>query len=511
VAGGVFDFRVDSGKLIQLRVGYRPGGRHIWIGGKCIPENCQFSIASQAKPHRSRHLEVPYTESRRRPFSQPLVEIMAREMSRSRELQRRAERYLPGGVNSPVRAFRAVGGDPPFLVRAEGATLWDADGNRYLDYFGSWGPMILGHAHPLVVEAIQQAAARSASFGASTAVEADLAELVIAAVPSMEKLRFVSSGTEATMSAIRVARAFTNRKYVLKFEGCYHGHSDGLLVKAGSGLATFGLPGSAGVPPEVAHWTLTMPFNDLAAVEEAFASHPDQIACVIVEPVVGNMGCVAPAPGYLEGLRSITRETGSVLIFDEVMTGFRLALGGAQQVFGIEPDLTCMGKIIGGGLPCAAFGGKAKLMDLLAPLGPVYQAGTLSGNPLAMAAGIATLRYLAAHQAEVYGGLETRTAAVAEGIAGAARDAGIEMETNRVGSMVTWFFTKGRVTDFTTAAASDTEAFGRFQRAMLDQGVWLPPSQFEAGFLSAAHTNADIDFTIGAARTAFASMHATRS
>jgi glutamate-1-semialdehyde 2,1-aminomutase len=436
---------------------------------------------------------------------------MTREMSRSSELQRRAERYLPGGVNSPVRAFRAVGGDPPFLVRAEGATLWDADGNHYLDYFGSWGPMILGHAHPLVVEAIQQAASRSASFGASTPAEADLAELVIAAVPSIEKLRFVSSGTEATMSAIRVARAFTNRKYVIKFEGCYHGHSDGLLVKAGSGLATFGLPGSAGVPPEVAHWTLALPFNDLPAIEEAFAAHPDQIACVIVEPVVGNMGCVAPAPGYLEGLRRITRETGSVLIFDEVMTGFRLALGGAQQVFGIDPDLTCMGKIIGGGLPCAAFGGKAKLMDLLAPLGPVYQAGTLSGNPLAMAAGIATLRYLSAHQAEVYGGLETNTAAVAEGVAGAAKEAGIEMQTNRVGSMVTWFFSKSRVTDFTTAAASDTEAFGRFQRTMLDQGVWLPPSQFEAAFLSAAHTTGDIDFTIGAARKAFASMHATRS
>ena len=328
--------------------------------------------------------------------------MIVRELSRSRELQRRAERYLPGGVDSPVRAFRAVGGDPPFLVRAEGAYLWDADGNRYLDYFGSWGPMILGHAHPFVVEAIQRAAERSASFGASTAAEADLAELVITAMPSIEKLRFVSSGTEATMSAIRVARAFTGRKYVIKFEGCYHGHSDGLLVKAGSGLATFGLPGSAGVPPEIAHWTLALPFNNLAAVEEAFAKHQDEIACVIVEPVVGNMGCVPPAPGYLDGLRRITQESGSLLIFDEVMTGFRLALGGAQQIFGIDPDLTCLGKIIGGGLPCAAFGGKARMMDLLAPLGPVYQAGTLSGNPLAMAAGIATLRYLAGHPAEVY-------------------------------------------------------------------------------------------------------------
>jgi glutamate-1-semialdehyde 2,1-aminomutase len=435
---------------------------------------------------------------------------VSRELSRSKELQRRAEQYLPGGVNSPVRAFRAVGGDPPFLVRAEGAYLWDADGNRYLDYFGSWGPMILGHAHPLVVEAIQRAAERSASFGASTATEADLAELVIAALPSVEKLRFVSSGTEATMSAIRVARAFTNRRYVIKFEGCYHGHSDGLLVKAGSGLATFGLAGSAGVPQEIAHWTLPLPFNDLAAVGEAFAKHQGDIACVIVEPVAGNMGCVPPAPGYLEGLRRITQESGSLLIFDEVMTGFRLALGGAQEVFGIDPDLTCLGKIIGGGLPCAAFGGKASMMNLLAPLGPVYQAGTLSGNPLAMAAGAATLRYLAAHKAEVYTGLNKVTAAVAQGIAAAAQDAGIEVVTNRVGSMVTWFFTGTPVTDFASAAKSDTEAFGRFHRAMLDQGVWLPPSQFEAAFLGTAHTLADIDFTVEAARKAFASVHAAQ-
>ena len=431
---------------------------------------------------------------------------MTRELSRSRELQRRAERYLPGGVNSPVRAFRAVGGDPPFLVRGEGAYLWDADGNRYVDYVGSWGPMILGHAHPLVVEAIQQAAERSTSFGASTPAEADLAELVIAAVPSMERLRFVNSGTEATMSAIRVARAFTDRKYVIKFEGCYHGHSDGLLVKAGSGLATFGLAGSAGVPQEIAHWTLPLPFNDLEAVEQAFARYPGEIACVIVEPVVGNMGCVPPAPGYLEGLRRITRETGSVLIFDEVMTGFRLALGGAQEVFGIDPDLTCLGKIIGGGLPCAAFGGKARMMDMLAPLGPVYQAGTLSGNPLAMAAGIATLGYLAAHRERVYDGLENSSAAVALGIAGAAREAGISVETNRAGSMVTWFFTTAPVADFGDAAKSDTEAFGRFHRAMLDRGVWLPPSQFEAAFVSTAHTEGDIEFTVAAARKAFASM-----
>ena len=441
----------------------------------------------------------------------PILNAMVRALSLSRELQRRAERYLPGGVNSPVRAFRAVGGDPPFLVRAEGAYLWDADGNRYLDYFGSWGPMILGHAHPLVVEAIQRAAERSASFGASSAAEADLAELVVAAMPSIEKLRFVNSGTEATMSAIRVARAFTGRKYVIKFEGCYHGHSDGLLAKAGSGVATFGLPGSAGVPPEIAHWTLTLPFNDLTAVKEAFAKHQNEIACVIVEPVAGNMGCVPPATGYLEGLRRITQETESLLIFDEVMTGFRLALGGAQEMFGIDPDLTCLGKIIGGGLPCAAFGGKARMMDLLAPLGPVYQAGTLSGNPLAMAAGIATLRHLAEHRGEIYPALEQHTAAIAKGIAAAAQDAGIAMETNRVGSMVTWFFNAAPVTDFSSAATSDTEAFGRFHRAMLDEGVWLPPSQFEAAFLSAAHTSADIDLTIAAAHKAFASIPALRS
>src|ERR1700761_859278 len=435
---------------------------------------------------------------------------MARELSRSKALQGRAERYFPGGVNSPVRAFRAVGGAPPFLERAAGAHLWDADGNSYIDYVGSWGPMILGHAHPLIVEAIQRAAERSASFGASTAAEADLAELVISAVPSIEKLRFVNSGTEATMSAIRVARGFTSRRYVIKFEGCYHGHSDGLLVKAGSGLATFGLAGSAGVPEEIAHWTLPLPFNDLAAVEEAFARHPDDIACVIVEPVVGNMGCVPPAPGYLQALRRITKESGSLLIFDEVMTGFRLALGGAQEVFGIDPDLTCLGKIIGGGLPCAAFGGKAAMMNLLAPLGPVYQAGTLSGNPLAMAAGIATLRHLAAHRAEVYAGLDRITAVVAQGIAAAAKDAGMAVETNRAGSMVTWFFTGKPVTNFTTAAASDTEAFGRFHRSMLDQGGWLPPSQFEAAFVSAAHAGADIEMTVEAARKVFASMHATR-
>ena len=347
----------------------------------------------------------------------PILESMTRSLTKSLEFQSRAERFLPGGVDSPVRAFRAVGGAPPFLVRAEGAYLWDADGNRYLDYFGSWGPMILGHAYPPVVEAIQRAAANGASFGASTPTEGELAEMIVSAVPSIEKLRFVSSGTEATMSAIRVARAFTNRKYIVKFEGCYHGHSDGLLVKAGSGVATFGIPGSAGVPEEIVHFTLALPFNNIAAVEAVFAAHKDEIACVIVEPVVGNMGCVPPAPGFLEALRKITANAGTVLIFDEVMTGFRVALGGAQALYGIQPDMTTLGKIIGGGLPCGAFGGRAEIMDLLAPLGPVYQAGTLSGNPLAMAAGIATVGELIRREVEIYSQLERVSDAVANGVA----------------------------------------------------------------------------------------------
>jgi glutamate-1-semialdehyde 2,1-aminomutase len=431
---------------------------------------------------------------------------MTRNLSKSQEFQRRAERFLPGGVDSPVRAFRAVGGEPPFLVRAEGAYLWDADGNRYLDYFGSWGPMILGHAYSPVVEAIQRAAANGASFGASTPTEGELAELVVSAFPSIGKLRFVSSGTEATMSAIRVARAFTGRKYIVKFEGCYHGHSDGLLVKAGSGVATFGIPGSAGVPEEIVHFTLALPFNDIAAVEAAFAAHKDEIACVIVEPVVGNMGCVAPVAGYLEALRAITAREESVLIFDEVMTGFRVALGGAQALYGVTPDMTTLGKIIGGGLPCGAFGGRAEIMDLLAPLGPVYQAGTLSGNPLAMAAGIATVGELIRSKDEIYPQLERVSAAIAEGVATAAAAADISVVTNRVGSMFTWFFTEGPVFDWDTAAVSDTRLFGQFHRAMLEAGVWLPPSQFEAMFLGTAHGDAEIAATIVAAKAAFATV-----
>ena len=424
--------------------------------------------------------------------------------TRSRALQQRAERFFPGGVNSPVRAFKAVGGAPPFVERAEGAYLFDADGNRYIDYFGSWGPMILGHAFPLVVEAIERAARNSASFGASTAAEADLAERIVACYPAIEKLRFVSSGTEATMSAIRLARAATGRKIVVKFEGCYHGHSDGLLVKAGSGVATLGIPGSAGVPEEIAALTLALPFNDLDAVEAAFAAHPDAIAAVILEPVVGNAGCIAPAEGYLAGLREITLREGASLIADEVMTGFRVALGGALELYGLDADLVTLGKIVGGGLPVGVFGGKRRFIDMLAPLGPVYQAGTLSGNPLAMAAGIATVAYLQEHAGEVYPKLEATAKAVSEGVAAEAMRAGVPLTLNRVGAMWTWFFTPGPVMDYGQAAESDTAAFGRFHRAMLDRGVWLPPSQFEAMFLGAAHGDEEVAATVAAAGEAFA-------
>ncbi len=432
--------------------------------------------------------------------------------SRSKALQERAEGFFPGGVNSPVRAFRAVGGEPPFVERAEGAYVWDADGNRYIDYVGSWGPMILGHSFPPVVEAIERAARSSASFGASTAAEADLAERIRmcyqACYPAIEKMRFVSSGTEAAMSAIRLARAATGRKIIVKFEGCYHGHADGLLVKAGSGVATFGIPGSAGVPEEIAALTLALPFNDLAAVEAAFAAHKGEIAAVILEPVVGNAGCIPPAAGYLAGLRELTRRQGALLIVDEVMTGFRVALGGALQLYGLggdlAPDLVTLGKIVGGGLPVGVFGGRRSLLDLVSPLGPVYQAGTLSGNPLAMAAGLATTGYLAEHSAEVYPRLEAMTKKLVEGVAAEAGRAGVAITVNRVGSMWTWFFTRGPVRNYDEAAKSDTAAFGRFHRAMLERGVWLPPSQFEAAFLSAAHGEEEIEATIAAAREAFA-------
>ncbi len=432
---------------------------------------------------------------------------MARKIEQSRKLQKRAEQYIPGGVNSPARAFRSVGGDPPFIVRGLGSHMWDADGNEYVDYVGSWGPLILGHAAPTVVEAVIAVARSGTSFGASTPAEADLAELVISAFPHMQKVRFVSSGTEATMSAIRLARAYTQRKYIVKFEGCYHGHADALLVKAGSGIATLGIPGSAGVPEEFTQFTLALPYNDVGAIEQVFEKFKHQIACVIVEPVVGNMGCVPPASGYLKALREVTRRDKSVLIFDEVMTGFRLAFGGAQELYSIEPDLTTMGKIIGGGLPVGAYGGPSEIMDMVAPLGPVYQAGTLSGNPLAMAAGYATLNYLREHRG-IYVNLDKRAAEVADGVAAAAQDAGVKICHNRIGSMFTWFFTKGPVTDWLSAAKSDTEAFGRFFRAMLENGIYLPPSQFEAAFMSAAHTEQDVQKTVAAAKQAFATVPA---
>jgi glutamate-1-semialdehyde 2,1-aminomutase len=447
--------------------------------------------------------------------------------AKSKALQERAERFFPGGVNSPVRAFRAVGGAPPFIERAEGAYLFDADGNRYIDYFGSWGPMILGHAFPPAVEAIERAARNSSSFGASTAAEGDLAERIVACYPAIEKMRFVSSGTEATMSAIRLARAVTGRKVIIKFEGCYHGHSDGLLVKAGSGAATFGVPDSAGVPKEIARLTLALPYNDIKAartafagqgsdlsvlhryghhldsVKSAFASHPNSIAAVIVEPIIGNAGCIPPARGYLAALRRLTSRHNALLIVDEVMTGFRVALGGACELYGLDPDLITLGKIVGGGLPVGVLGGKRKFMDQLSPLGPVYQAGTLSGNPLAMAAGLATVSYLQEHAEEVYPRLEAMSKAVAEGVANEAAEAHIPLTMNRVGSMWTWFFAKSRVTNYDQATHSNTAEFGRFHRAMLDGGIWLPPSQFEAAFLSAAHSEADVQATIAAARNFF--------
>ncbi len=434
---------------------------------------------------------------------------MPRKTEQSRAMQKRAEQMIPGGVNSPVRAFAAVGGDPIFMARGQGAHVWDADGNEYIDYLGSWGPLILGHAAPEVVEAIISTARNGTSFGTSTSAEADLAELVLAAFPHMQKFRFVNSGTEATMSAIRLARAYTKRKYVVKFEGCYHGHADALLVKAGSGVATLGIPGSAGVPEEFTQFTLALPFNDVDAVERAFAKFKHQVACVIVEPVVGNMGCVPGSGGFLAALRLITQRENAVLIFDEVMTGFRVAFGGAQELYGIRPDLTTLGKIIGGGLPVGAYGGGNEMMKLVAPLGPMYQAGTLSGNPLAMAAGIATLKHLRDKQKEIYPNLDRLAGKLTEGVAAAAKDAGVSLTTNRVASMFTWFFTPGPVSNWNSASKSDTKAFGRFFRSMLDHGIYLPPSQYEAAFLSTAHTEEDVQRTIAAAKHGFAVPAAT--
>ncbi|HUK18854.1 MAG TPA: glutamate-1-semialdehyde 2,1-aminomutase [Bryobacteraceae bacterium] len=421
--------------------------------------------------------------------------------SKSQALFDRAQQLIPGGVNSPVRAFRSVGLTPPFIERGEGSHIFDVDGNRYIDYVGSWGPLLLGHRHPAILAALEAALSIGTSFGAPTAQEVDMAEAICDAVPSMEMVRLVNSGTEATMSAIRVARGFTGRLLVVKFEGCYHGHVDSLLVKAGSGVATLGIADTQGVPKSFCNTTIALPYNSPDAVSEAFHRHRGKIAAVIVEPVVGNMGCVPPLPGYLEYLREITARHGALLIFDEVMTGFRVAFGGAQQRFGIRPDMTTLGKVIGGGLPVGAYGGRKDIMSRVAPVGPIYQAGTLSGNPLAVAAGLAMLRTLKAHP-EVYSQLEERARRLC-----AAAPAGITV--NRVGSMFTFFFTDQPVTDWESARRSDTARFARFFRAMLERGIYLAPSQFEAAFLSAAHSEEDIDETIAAAREAFAASIAS--
>ena len=413
----------------------------------------------------------------------------------------RAQRVIPGGVNSPVRAFGAVGGTPRFFERAAGAYLWDVEGRRYIDYVGSWGPMVLGHTHPAVVTAVQAAAARALSFGAPTQAETLLAERLCELVPSIERVRLVSSGTEATMTAIRLARGFTGRKVIVKFEGCYHGHADALLVKAGSGALTFGHPSSAGVPEETAAHTLVLSYNDLEALDAVFARQGAQIAAVIVEPVAGNMNLVLPAPGFLEALREHCTRHEALLIFDEVMTGFRVALGGAQAHYGIRPDLTTLGKVIGGGLPLGALGGRREIMEKLAPLGPVYQAGTLSGNPLAVAAGLATLQLVV--QPRLHERIAATTTALTEGLAAQARKAGVPFSAQSIGSMFGLYFRAAPPQSFAEAMQSDRARFNRFFHAMLEQGVYLAPSAYEAGFVSAAHADGDIEATLAAARAAF--------
>jgi glutamate-1-semialdehyde 2,1-aminomutase len=422
------------------------------------------------------------------------------ETTTSETLFERAQRVIPGGVNSPVRAFRAVGRSPLFIREARGAQVIDADGNRFIDYVGSWGPMILGHAHPAVIEAVQRAASKGTSYGAPTELEINLAELIIEAFPSIELVRLVSSGTEAVMSALRLARGFTGRDRIVKMEGCYHGHSDALLVKAGSGLATFGTPDSSGVPADFARNTIVVPYNDENAIDRVFEQQGSGIACVVVEPVAGNMGCIAPHSGYLKVVREATARHGALLIFDEVITGFRVAYGGAQELYGVKPDVTCLGKIIGGGLPAAAFGGRADVMSSIAPLGSVYQAGTLSGNPLAVTAGIEMLSLL--KRTNPYAELERRSARLESGLRDAADGAGLASTINRVGSMMTAFFCSEPVTDWPSAARSDTNRYARFFRSMLEQGIYLAPSQFECAFVSLAHTDEEIDKTIEAARAA---------
>jgi glutamate-1-semialdehyde 2,1-aminomutase len=419
-------------------------------------------------------------------------------MTRSHDLFTEAQELIPGGVNSPVRAFRGVGGEPVFIDRAEGAWLIDVDGKRYIDYVGSWGPMIVGHAHPDVVRAVQQAAARGLGYGAPTEIESRMARRVLELMPTLEMVRMVSSGTEATMTALRLARGFTGRDKIVKFEGCYHGHSDSLLIKAGSGALTLGVPTSPGVPAALATDTVTLPYNDLEACRAAFAEIGDQVACVIVEPVAGNMNCVPPRAGFLEGLRELCDAHGSLLILDEVMTGFRVALGGAQAHYGIQPDLTTLGKVIGGGLPVAALGGRRQVMEHLAPVGPVYQAGTLSGNPVAMAAGLATLEIVA--QPGFHADLAARTERLCAGILAEARAAGVAMTANRVGGMFGLFFTAAdEVTCFADVMACDVERFKRFFHGMLEEGVYLAPSAFEAGFVSATHGDAELEQTVAAA------------
>jgi glutamate-1-semialdehyde 2,1-aminomutase len=417
--------------------------------------------------------------------------------ARSEALFAEALRHIPGGVNSPVRAFRAVGGQPFFAQRAKGARVWDVDGNEYIDYVGTWGPAILGHAHPKIIRAVQQAAEHGTSFGIPNPAEVTMAKLICAAAPSVEKVRLCNSGTEACMSAIRLARGFTGRDKIIKFDGCYHGHADSLLVKAGSGALTFGHPDSAGVPADFAKHTLALPFNDTEAVKACFEANAGQIAGVILEPVPGNAGLYVPKPGYLDFLRTISERHGALLIFDEVMTGFRLAYGGAQYRFGVRPDLSCFGKIIGGGLPVGAFGGRAEIMDCLAPLGPVYQAGTLSGNPLAMAAGIAALEDL--REGDAYRQLEELGAALETGLRGAATSAGVPVQFNRCGSMFCTYFTSEPVHNLADAMKSDRARFAKFFHGMLAEGVYLAPSQFEAGFISMAHSVGDIDRTVCAA------------
>jgi glutamate-1-semialdehyde 2,1-aminomutase len=423
---------------------------------------------------------------------------------RSRKLFEEAKKHIPGGVNSPVRAFRSVGGEPLFIKKAKGSKIYDADGKPYLDYVLSWGPMILGHAHPRVTAALKKAIVNGTSFGAPTELEITLAKMVKKAFPSIELVRMVSSGTEATMSAIRVARGYTRRDKIVKFEGGYHGHGNSLLVKAGSGVATFGLPDSPGVPADLAKLTITIPYNDLEAFKNIASREGEQIACIIVEPVAGNMGCVPPEPGFLEGLRRVCDQYGIILIFDEVMTGFRVAYGGAQQLYKIKPDMTCLGKVIGGGLPVGAFGGRREIMENVAPIGPIYQAGTLSGNPLAMTAGIETLKLLS--KPGVYKTLEKSSSDLQRGLSDAAKETGVPTTFNRVGSMFTGFFTDRKVKDFASAKTSDTDRFGKYFLSMLKNGVNLAPSQFEAAFLSLAHTKADINKTIEAARKSLKSL-----